>query len=334
MDIIEAPKCEYTLNSDGSISTDGTYKAKISGTSFAAVLGLSMWDTPFTAACKLLGLYNENIDDKPAVKAGKALEPVILEHVRSMGVTPASELFAARVGAHDEWESDFDDDVYCGHIDAAMADGGIGEVKTTRAIEQWDGKVPMEYQLQTSLYAHFFNTDKIDFFVGVLTDKDLEDPSKWDVKNTYHFECKIRPDTSALVEQGRLWYAEYIAQGRTPIANLDDKRDKTVYEYLRAQQGVDNLSGVAEEYVALIERIDAAEASIAGERRRAEELKGALRQGMIVNSSDSLSVGAYTLKVQASKRVSYNYDAMRVDGIELDKYKETQTSYALICKKR
>ena len=139
--IYDAPKCEYTIE-DGCIRTDGSIKGKVSGTMMAGILGCSPWSTPFQVACALLGVGVEDISGKPAVRTGQILESRIIDYV---GKTypeyglfmPADKIYEKREGDHASWVSDFDDDIFSGHVDGIVMreDGSncILEIKIGRA---------------------------------------------------------------------------------------------------------------------------------------------------------------------------------------------------------
>ena len=48
---------------------------KITGTRFAAIMGLNKWTTPFNAWCAITRTYEEPFEDTIYTVAGKTIEP-------------------------------------------------------------------------------------------------------------------------------------------------------------------------------------------------------------------------------------------------------------------
>lgn len=196
------PKCGFMIDGD-RIRADGTHKGRISGTMMAGILGVSPWSSPFTVACDLLGLATEDISSKAVVKAGHALESVVIEYMNAVhpdigAFVPAEEMFAQREGDHDSWAPDFEDEVFTGHVDGVVmaSDGNqyILEVKTSSNMESWLNGVPEYYQWQVGLYNHFItHQDKAYVALGVMNPGALKDPSTWvpSSTNTALFELPI-----------------------------------------------------------------------------------------------------------------------------------------------
>lgn len=89
-------------------------------------MGVSPYATPFTTTTKLMGVWNEDLSDKPAIKVGKALEEriidyVIAKHPELGNVFKAEEVYEQRKGNHEDWASDFEDDVFAGHVDGIVS---------------------------------------------------------------------------------------------------------------------------------------------------------------------------------------------------------------------
>ena len=206
---------------------------KITGTRLAAVVGKSRWDTPFTAIAKIMRLFNEELDSKE-LRAGTVIEPKILEYI---GATPGDVIFGERKGNHEEWKSDFDDEIFGGHIDGQMPDGSIVEVKTTKNPEDWLNGPPEYYWIQASLYAHFLGTDKIIFMVG-FTDADiLADPDSFvcNEKTVARYDVGIIPGFDDMLRKARDIYLSTVAADHTPIPDFSNPNDYRVFELLNAQ---------------------------------------------------------------------------------------------------
>lgn len=181
-----APTCDYRLEGKVAVAIDPTIE-KISGTQIGAILGVSPYGTPFTASAKLLGLWGEDISDKPAVKTGIALEGRIIDYIRdthpSWTVLSSSDIFAPRRGEHKDWKSDWEDDVYAGHLDGIITVDGedyVLEVKTARDLSGWIDHPPDHYLWQVYLYNHFVtHQDKAYIALGVVNQETYSDPYSW-----------------------------------------------------------------------------------------------------------------------------------------------------------
>ena len=55
---------------------------KITGTRFAAIMGLNKWNTPFKTWCEITRTYEEPFEDTIYTIAGKAIEPKQAEYMK------------------------------------------------------------------------------------------------------------------------------------------------------------------------------------------------------------------------------------------------------------
>lgn len=323
---------KYPFVRDGNAYvTDNPHPGKITGTAIGGILGVSPWETPFSIACRLLGLYNEDISDKPAVRAGQILEGSIIDYLRTQGydTIPAEQLFKKREGEHQTWASDFEDPDFGGHVDGITAQGDIVEIKTTSNPESWIDGVPVYYHYQASLYAHFMGAKKIIFAVGVLSKDDVTNPYGWKPtpENTFVYEVEPVQTIVSDIAYLREWYTDYIRQGRTPEPDLDSEKDLTIIKALDAQMG--DGADILRELEDIESRLD----EYKGLKDRADELKGLimLRLEHIGESSTDSASKTYTMTTY--ERTAVDTDAMKRDGI-YDKYTKTTTTRTLRAKKR
>ena len=318
--MMEAPRCDFAIRENGSIETYGATPQKISGTSIAGIVGKSAWDTPFTVACKLLGLFNENIDDKPAVKTGKILEPVILKHFDCI---PAESVFGERTGDHGSWTPDFEDEVFTGHIDGFMEDGHIVEVKTSANPLAWLKGIPENYHLQASLYSHFLDNDRdVTFLVGFVDQSDYSDPYSWDVASkTLRFDTPVHPSIERYIEYARGWWHDYIEQGITPAPDTKDPRDMRVLQWLNQcalgeNAIIDTLDRIAE----LQSQISDAESVIKGYEKELDGLKSDLKDQMRIRGMTTVTGHTMQATISKSNRDSFDIPKARADGVDVDRY--------------
>ena len=283
---------------------------KITGTGLAGLLGKSKWSTPFITTARMLRLFNEDISAKREVNAGIVLESKILDYV---GALHGDELFESRVGDHEDWKSDFEDDIFGGHIDGMMPDGRIVEVKTTRNPEDWLEGPPEYYWIQASLYAHFLKSDKILFLVGFTDDKTLADPDSWvpSDQTLAQFEVPIIPGFDKMLEEAREVYADTIARNRT-AAKGTDPMDSRVFNLIYAQNWTeDELNGAIEDIRAnqsMMERYKELE-------KENQDMRDAMMLYLKKNNLDSVSAGDSTVKISRYVRNSLDTDALKRDSL-------------------
>lgn len=334
----KAPKCGYRICPDGSIVTDGTFKGKITGTQLGAILGESPWSTPFQAACAILGLTSEDISKKPAVRTGVALEGRIIDYVGAchpdIGLfIPAEDIFEKRLGDHDDWASDFEDEIFGGHVDGmVMTEEGenyILEVKTSSNMDSWVDGVPRHYWWQVALYNSFLTAqDKAYVVLGIVDSKAHKDPLSWvpGERTVGLFPMDIdQEEAERGIEKAREWYHEYIDEFRTPPMDPSNPRDVAMFEYLsrltRPEEKIkDTIDRLADVEAELMVREDA----LAGLRATRDELKREVKDYMDVMDIDELdsTSGHWTAKVSSSVRVKVDTIKMAGDGIDPDKYSE------------
>ena len=313
-------KVPYTVGDDGVVTADLSGRApnKISGTRLASAVGMSPWATPYMLACQLLGVWSEDIGDKPSVKVGQVLESVIIGHLNTLGynVRTGEELFAPREGDHDSWPSDFDDPIFSGHIDG-MTDDAIVEVKTTVNPQDWqDGRIPPQYWLQASLYAVMLGKSRILFPVGFLTPEDLSNPQDWDpAENLYLFEAPVHPDIEAIMDSARSFYTTYTLNGTTPEPATD--ADWRLAELLKTESGAVPVQGLIADLADLQEQ----ERSI---KKQIEDIKERLMLNMRYNETDRLEAYGHAVTLEERSRTSVDTLKLKMSGL-FDQYAKTTT---------
>lgn len=304
------------------------------------LLGVSPYATPFTTTTKLMGVWNEDLSDKPAIKVGKALEERIIDYVIARhpelgNVFKAEEVYEQRKGSHEDWASDFEDDVFAGHVDGIVSCEGsdyILEVKTARDPSAWLNGPPEHYYWQVALYNHFITKQTKAYFVlGVVGYDDYKNPNGWipNSTNCFLFEVKIdREKTAEVIEQLRELYKNTIAKGiSTPVT--ENPRDVEVMTHLRDISGTtEELDGMIKEYGNLKAAnkfyLDKNKENI----QREEELKERIKDIMVTwNLTQS---GPATIR--KSERKTFDYALADVDGLDYSKYVKTNTVKTLIFK--
>lgn len=319
----------FVINDDNSISVDCPKIGKITGTTLSAVLGNNPWQTPFSVACRLLGIYEDDISDNAHIKAGVVLEPIIMGYLDNSGRLPnkqAEEIFGKREGNHEEWAQDFEHEVFGGHIDGMTPDGAIVECKTTTDPSTWlKGEIPEHYWIQASLYAKFLNTDTIHFTVGILTQENLNNPYTFtpNEDNVKVYTVGLHPDIDDIMQRGIEWYNDYLKDHRTPIPNLNNETDSRIFNQLYAQKcSEDEITSILELYESIMTKIDALSKEIKALESSAESYKAQLITYMDVHET-KIKSNKYRYQVTTSTRKSADADALKRDGL-FDRYsKET-----------
>lgn len=317
---------------DGHISTDGTVLHKISGTKLGAILGKSPYSTPFQAACGLLGLATEDISDKPAVKTGIALEDKIIRYVgksyADIGVfMSADEVFEKRDGKYDTWVSDFEDDVYAGHVDGVVFgnDGGtyILEVKTTSNIAAWENGVPEHYFWQVALYNHYVTkADKAYVALGIVNSNTYRDPGSWVPSDETVMLFEMAIDREMVAENLRAadaWYADTVLNNVTPAPDEQNEGDMEMYEHLsNIASSVDEMEEKVTRLAMLNERIATAEEAMSSLVAERDTLKASLKEYMVANNLSSLDSTdkAWTAGVRKQTRSTIDASLLVKAGID------------------
>ena len=336
----EVPKCNFGMDpANNCIVTDGTVHQKITGTSFGAIMGVNPWMSPFEASCRLLGLIDEDIGDKPAVHTGTVCEVPIIRHLDNVysnqygRFLPDEELniCAPRVGPHESWKSDWDDPVFGGHIDGAVINGddvSILEIKTARDLSAWENDVPLHYQYQVRLY-NWFLTQKDTAFVGLgVVDEDAyKDPESWvpSPNNVMLFNIDTDMEQTAKdIDYARTWYESYVLQNRTTAYNPNNPRDVEIWDFLSSvvtpqDEMMENIDTLAQ----LEAEIAEYDAVIEDKRKDAEALKKTIKDHMVTNAVDKMESAThdYIVTIRHQERKSFDEKKMKDAGIDPDDFK-------------
>lgn len=337
--VYDSPANAFAID-DGCVKVEpGATLHKVSGTSLGGILGCSPWSSPFQVACNLLGVCRENLDGKPAVEVGKNLEGPIIDYADRTyynigGFYPAEEIYEKRVGDHDSWVSDFQDDTFAGHVDGiVLRDDGdyILEVKTSSNMESWVDGVPEYYKLQVELYNHFITKqDKAYVVLGKVNENTYKDWHTWiPNENTVAlFELEIDQDAFAgTLDEVREWYGEYILNGITPPYDPTNPGDVEMYNHLIGiSQDIDVMSEKVSQYRDLRYEIDAIEAENKDRYDALEALKAELKDYMEANNLVTIpsKEGDSKVSLSTTNRKSLDEGAMIKDGIDVDKYRITK----------
>ena len=338
--VYHAPKCGYEIV-DGHIETDGSVINKVTGTSMAGILGCSPWNTPFQIACALLGVCRPDISDKPAVRVGQELEPVVIDYLaktyQDKGMfLSAEDIFAKREGDHDSWVSDFEDETFSGHVDGAvLCDDGeyILEIKTSINMDSWTNGVPEYYYWQIALYNEFLTQKDMAFVgLGMVNHNTHKDSTSWvpNERTVALFEMPIdREDVREKMDVIREWYGEFILNHRTPEYNPDIPGDVEMYNHLcNLKRDIEDVRGELKEMADLSASIQSVEDSMADLCTKMEECKARVKTYMECNNLSTIETidGKVIANLSSQKKSSIDKKLLQAAGINPDKYTVTKTT--------
>lgn len=334
----------YTIEANRVI-TDGSYREKVSGTSMGAMLGVNDYLSPFAVTTRLLGLWNEDISNKPAIVTGRMLEERIIDYLSEkhpevgMFFKPEDLGFGVREGDHADWKSDFEDDVFSGHVDGIISKDGkdyILEIKTVnrKQIEEkgtWiNGNIPKHYLWQVYLYNHFITKqDKAYFGMAVVDARVYENPNMWVANKT---NCKLievnidQKMVAETVEFVRQMYYNTVGKGVSVSYNPENEDDVEIVTHLR------DISGTLPQLVELIQTYDDIKKSnkahmdlIKDSLKQEDTLKDRIKDIMLNWEMKECR----TVKIQTSSRKSFDFKQADADGFNYSKYLKNTTINSL-----
>ena len=342
----KAPQTAFTIVGS-HIETDGRFGKKMSGSTLAGIFGLSPFNTPFQQACNLMGICREDLDGKPAIEIGKALEGKIIEYLGERypekGLfVPADSLFGQKEGDHDQWKSDFEDPWFAGRMDGMVFDGDdmdldhpdgyILEIKTTSKYDSWTNGVPDYYAIQVELYNHFLPHPKDKAYVAVclVDDATRKDTSSWQGSDDNVFLFEMEMDDAQVtkkLDDAIVWYKEHVVAGKTPDFDVANKGDRDMWEHLinittpkgSVQSDIDRLEDLESE----IAEKEEAMKDLTTER---ETLRARIKDYMVTNSMAAIATTShrYVAQISETKRTSIDRKLLEADGIDPARYTVTK----------
>lgn len=341
------PKAGFVVEGD-RIRADLTVKRKVTGTSMGGILKCSPWSSPFQVACELLGLADKDLSRKPAIIAGQICEEPIIAYAGKAysdygEFVPARQIFGVKEGSHEQWPSDFEDDIFAGHVDGIVIDrdgcNHILEIKTSGNMGMWENGVPDHYYWQVALYNQFVAKSDMAYLVlGIMDYESVADPVSWrpDAENCTLFHVPMDMEgTEEVLDTVRRWYHEYIEQGLTPPYDPSIKGDVELYTRLvglASDEG--SIGAMLDEYAAIDRRIAEHESRIRGDYDARDALKDSIKEWMTAHDVMSLDTSDGELRATIGLRRSEVIDKKRMaaDGIDIEKYTTTKLVKSLSVK--
>lgn len=322
---------------------------KVTGTRFAAILGLNPWSTPFEMWCAITKTYEKPFEDTIYTIAGKTIEPKQAEYMKkSYGmdlITPTD-----RYGQdyfNKTWGDFFPENPYFGGmwdylgVDENGTVDTVLEMKTTKRIEDWQNDAPEYYALQAALYAYLLGVDNVIMVASFLEEKDYEDPSKFvpNIKNTITVEFKVSeryPDFERMVAEVKSWWGEYVTGGISPV--YDEKKDAEILAALRTHNLTPDtdIDALIKEAEGLKKEVDMTAAAIADKEKRLKEISDIIKEHAMTQFRDGdkkveIKGSTYTWTVSRSETTTIDKKALEADGL-LEKYQKKSEQYRMTVK--
>jgi len=312
---------------------------KLTGTRFAAVLGLDKWTTPFEVWCAVTRTYEKPFEDNKYTIAGKIIEPKIIEYLNKLyfggSLKTPTDVYGENY-FQKTWGDFFPDHAFLGGMWDALAYNDKGEVesvieiKTTGRVEDWaDGKAPHHYALQACLYAYLLGVDHVVMVASFLEEKDYVNPEAFEpsVENTIIDEFLLSeryPQFYKFIAAAIQWWDEHVVTGISPP--FDEKVDKEILAALRKNvvESEEDLTSIIKEAEKLKTAIDAVKASIKEDEKRLKELTESIKAYCSKQFRDGdnkveIEGKDYVFTLTRSEKLTIDEEALKADGI-YDKY--------------
>ena len=339
-------------NDDNTITVVPPRKPKkITGTRFAAILGLNQWSTPFEAWCAITRTYEKPFEDTIYTIAGKTIEPKQADYM-------AQKYFWKKlIRPADVWGEEYfqktygdffpDQPIVGGMWDYLFVDKNgkpetVLEMKTTKRSEDWLDDIPEYYAMQAALYAWLLGIDDVIMVCTILEDKDYQHPEDFQVtaENTFERSFKVSeryPRFPEIINWVEGFWQDHVLTGISP--EYDEKADAEILKELRTNNlnpdsDMESIIGEAE---FLQEQLDKHAAEVAEDEKRLKILKDMIKDHCVQGFDDSTKAVVaegqkYDWVVTKSVSLKVDEDALKADGL-LEKYKTKETvTYRLVPK--
>lgn len=339
-----------TWNNDNTISVLPPERVKkITGTRFAAVLGFSPYDTPFSTWCDMTRTYEKPYVDTIYTHAGIVIEPIQHKYlINNYGIdTLLTPKDVYGYNTYEKTKGDFFPElaIFGGMWDALILKDGkvdtVVEFKTTSRPQDWLTDSPLNYKLQASLYAWMLGVEKVMLVCSFLPDEIYSHPEDFQpsVNNTIIRKFNYReefPYWGNYIEQAKDFYNNLVLKGISP--QYADK-DKDIISALRTtaisnETEVEKVVEQAEVIKAKIDEITKArEKELKGLEKQYKEITELLKAKLISHlNSDTDTIytegNKYKWEVKKSVRAEINKPQLEADGL-LEKYLQNKETYTL-----
>ena len=317
---------------------------RITGTRFASILGLDRWNSEFKTWCAITRTYEEPFVENKYTKAGKAIEPKIVDYLRKaywMDIKTPEDIYGKNY-FEKTWGNFFPDiDTFGGMWDALYYENGgmsaVIEIKTTKRVEDWKDGAPDNYALQAALYAYLLGVDNVIMVCAFLEEGDYDKPEDFvpHAGNTIIDEFSISerfPRFQAHINRATDWWNDHVVTGISP--EFDEKKDADILKELRkntitVDTDIDALIVEGEKLKDAIDLIK--ESELKDMEKRLNEIKGQVRKycmGQFREGDQRVAIPGERYEWVLSKSVGTEIDkkALEKDGL-LGKYSKEKVGY-------
>lgn len=323
---------------------------KITGTRFAAILGLNAWSTPFKAWCEITRTYEEKFVDTIYTIAGKTIEPKQAEYMKRSyamyNLKSPTDIYGENYFQRTYGDFFKDTPVFGGMWDYLLYDENgkpttVLEMKTTRRSEDWANDVPEYYALQAALYAYLLGVDDVIMVASFLEPSDYEHPENFvpSASNTITVEFKVSeryPDFALKVKKALAWWAAHVATGISP--DYDEKKDAEALKALctNTPPQDDNIDALIAEAESLKAELETVYTAAADKEKRLKECTDQIKKHLVGAFTPHATCvehksGNYIWSVSKTTSSELDKDAMQADGV-LQKYLKLKETFRMTTK--
>ncbi len=316
---------------------------RITGTRFASILGLDRWNSEFKTWCAITRTYEEPFVENKYTKAGKAIEPKIVDYLRKaywMDIKTPEDIYGKNY-FEKTWGNFFPDiDTFGGMWDALYYENGgmsaVIEIKTTKRVEDWQDGAPDNYALQAALYAYLLGIDDVIMVCAFLEEKNYENPEDFipSVDNVIIDEFSISerfPTFQAHIDRAKDWWNNYVLTGLSP--KFDEKKDEDILKELRKNTitADTDIESLIMEGETLKDEIQAVKDTIKDKEKVLKEITATVRKhcmGQFRDGDTRVAIPGKRYEWVLSKSVGTEIDkkALEKDGL-LGKYSKEKVGY-------
>ena len=312
---------------------------KMTGTRFATVLGLNVWSTPFEVWCALTRTYEKPFEDTIYTKAGKVIEPKIIEYLKSkyfMDIKSPVDVYGENY-FQQTWGDFFPQQTILGGSWDAIGEDFVVEIKTSSRPQDWEKSIPLYYKLQACLYAYLLGFDNVIMTASFLSQADYTNPENFEpsVENTKVYEFSLQEEypnfKAQFIDPAVDFWNNYVLTGISP--DFDEKKDADILKELRKHtvpvEDTD-FKKILNEADKLQLAIDKAEDRIQEKKDRLKELDGQIKKYMGEQFRDGdkkveIESKHYTWTLTKATRKSVDTTALKNDGLYEEYLKESTT---------
>ena len=317
---------------------------KITGTRFAAIMGMNAWKTPFATWCEITRTYEEPFVETIYTNAGKVIEPKIIEYLKDryfMDIKSPSDVYGADYFKR-TWGDFFREFEILGGMWDAVGEDFVVEIKTTKRAEDWQDTPPEYYKLQAALYAYLLGLDHVIMTGSFLSDADYEHPENFvpSVDNTILVEFNISEEyphfEDNYIVPAMHWWHEHVETGISPA--YDEKKDAEILKVLRTnyvEADDDSITEIMDEAESLQSEIDALmeEYGINAKSERLKAILEEIKRYMTEHFREDdkkveISSGRKVYTLSKTVRSSVDTTALKKAGL-YDQYTKQSVSYTL-----